>query len=399
MYFDNNGTTLICKPAKEAFSKWASCYNPSSIAGCREKDALEAATRDIHKHCGTDDKTHQIIYTSGGSESNCLVIRSLVESQKKPHIVLSEIEHHASISCAQHLADKGFCTVTFVKPNKYGTILLDEVKKAVKPNTALISIMYANNELGTINKINKMSAWAYSRGIMFHTDAVQIFGKVPLRIAKNKIGAVSVAAHKFYGPKGIGFLVLERRLIKKYGLSSIVHGSQNQGMRGGTENVPGIIATAEALKWNFTNRGEKNKRLCQIKSLFMSSLRKEWPELPQTAGAKEIGKGVSITFLGEPRPTNVLCNTVMFAFLAPKFCNVQLKKDLHDMKIDVSVSSACLTSSKNASHVMEAIGVSKYVKRGVLRISFGDYNSKKEIPILISALRKAVSKQIKHHSV
>jgi cysteine desulfurase len=396
IYLDNNATTLICPEAELVYKQWLKCYNPSSSSAISQGAAamMDKVRNSILKHCGTDHKSYTVVFTSGATESNCFILRSCVESyrkirQIKPHIIISSIEHHSILECAKLIEEAGYADVSMVAPNMFGCILPADVEKAIRPNTCLISIMYANNETGSINNIPQIGEIAHSRKIPLHTDAVQIFGKYPIPVEKNNIDAMSVSFHKLYGSKGIGLLILKNDLIEGYDLKGQINGSQESGLRGGTENPPAIASCLAALKCNFKNRKVKNQKLLKMRDYIIDQL-----------GASDLFglgnyanyldpkfvdglKDVELVILGPPRDkvNYYLPNTLLISIATPhkKFCNVELKKDLDRRGIVVSISSACLTSSSKSSHVLSAIGAPDIIKRGVLRISLGDNNTMEEL--------------------
>ena len=396
IYLDNNATTLICPEAESVYKQWLKCYNPSSTSAISQGAAtmMEKVRNSILKHCGTDAKAYTVVFTSGATESNCFILRSCVESyrkirQIKPHIIISSIEHHSILECAKLIEEAGYADVTAIAPNMFGCVLPADVEKAIRPNTCLISIMYANNETGSINNIPQIGEIAHSKKIPMHTDAVQIFGKYPIPVEKNNIDAMSVSFHKLYGSKGIGLLILKNDLIEGYDLKGQISGSQENGLRGGTENPPAIASCLAALKCNFKNRKAKNQKLLKMRDYIIDQLTasdlfklgnyEKYLDPKYVDGLND----VELVILGPPRDkTNYyLPNTLLISIATPhkKFCNVELKKELDRHGIVVSITSACLTSSSKSSHVLTAIGAPDIIKRGVLRISLGDSNTMEEL--------------------
>lgn len=400
IYLDNNATTIICPEAEAAYKKWIKCYNPSSASRVSQgaKSMMDSVRNAILAHCGTDSNIYTVIFTSGATESNCFILRSCAESyrkirQTKPHIIISSIEHHSIMECAAALEDSGYADITRISPNMYGCILADDVAKCIKPTTCLISIMYANNEVGSINNIQRIGELAHEHKIPMHTDAVQIFGKYPIVLEKNNIDAMSVSFHKLYGPKGIGLMILKNELIKGYELKGQICGSQEQGLRGGTENLPAIASGFEAMKCNFRNRKAKNRRLLKMREFMLDKLSSSDLIKPgvysEYLNEKFVSalKNAELVILGPPREkiSHYLPNTVLLSIAKPgkEFCNVKFKEDLDKVGIVVSITSACLTSSETASHVLTAMGAPKIIKRGVLRISMGDTNTMDEIKTFV----------------
>lgn len=397
IYLDSNGTTLICPEAKEAYQKWIQCYNASSSSQVAKsaKLMMEKAKNYVLKHCGTTKKDYTVVFTSGATESNCFIIRSTVEAYNrirkiKPHFIISSIEHHSILECAKSVEEAGYAEVTKVEPNMYGCILPEDVEKHIKPNTCMISIMYANNETGSINNIPKIGEIAHKHKIPLHTDAVQLFGKYPVNLAKSNVDALSASFHKLYGPKGIGLLIIKNDLIEGYNLQGQICGSQQNGLRGGTENIPAVASSMEAIKCTFKNRKGKNKKLLKMRNYIIDQFKKSkiisFGDYSSYLGDPVPGKVQEneIVVLGPPinKPNYYLPNTLLISIAKNKgkdFCNVKFKKELDKQGIVVSIASACLTSYDQASHVMTAIGAPHVIKRGVLRISMGDSNTMDEI--------------------
>ena len=408
IYLDNNASTLICPEAELVYKQWLKCYNPSSTSQISQSATLmmEKVRRAILKHCGTTTKTYTAVFTSGATESNCFILRSCVESyrkirQVKPHVIISEIEHHSIIECARAIEDAGYADVTRVASNMYGCILPDDVEKAIRPSTCLISIMYANNETGSINNIPKIGDIAHKHKIPMHTDAVQIFGKFPINLDKSNVDAMSVSFHKLYGPKGIGLMIIKNDLIEGYDLKGQISGNQENGLRGGTENIPAIASCAEALKCNFKKRKAKNQKLTKMREYIIDNLSSEESGLRLGDYANYLDEKflkktldashpAELVVLGPPRDkvNYYLPNTLLISIAKPaaegkEFCNVKFKKALDKMCVVISITSACLTSSSKASHVLTSIGAPDIIKRGVLRISLGDNNTMDEMKIFV----------------
>lgn len=413
IYFDNNATTLICPNAKKVHTEWLGCYNASSDSKIAKpaKMLLEKASDYVLAHCNVSSATHTAIFTSGGTESNCFVIRACVKAFKKklleknsnvkPHVITSAMEHHSVMECLKDLEESGDVDVTYVTPTIYGTILAEDVEKEIRPGqTCLISVMFANNEVPVINNIEEIGTVAHKNRIPLHSDCVQIFGKYKIDMLKHNIDVLSASAHKFYGPKGVGLLIINNKLIEGYGLTAEISGSQQHHLRGGTENIAGIASLVTALKWDFANRKTKNEKLFKLREYTLEKLTKlysigdfldyinETPNKPP----------LELISLGPPEDKKgfILPNTLLISVAKNRgkpFCNVELKKFLDSKNCVVSIGSACLTSSDKASHTLTAIGAPPVVKRGVIRISFGDYNMKAEVDKFITLLKQGIEKQ------
>jgi cysteine desulfurase len=452
VYFDSAATTLISKEAKQVFNSWISCFNPSSSSNFAKSardmiDKIKSEIKKINK-C----PNYSIIFTSCASESNCFIIRSTVDAytrkkQKIPHIITSEIEHHSIIDCVDQLLKDGKIQLTKIAPNIYGQISASNVEKAIKDNTALISIMYANNELGALSNIPAIGAIAHKHNIPMHSDCVQIYGKFRLDLPKHNIDACSVSAHKFHGPKGIGMLIINEEFIKGYELQSIINGTQEGGLRGGSYNVPAICSMMEAIRQTFINRDAKNKHMrslinhmikeltkhynfieySDIMSYVNKNIKKDIDEnklIKDTGNNVQVGGGgdagtekedkedilakefvskkfekdekYKICVVGTPItsesriPNLVMISIIKNPSLKEPFCNVKFKQALDKQGVVVSISSACLSSSKNASHVLLSLKCPQIVLSGILRISLSDMTDKKEVDLGIKIFCKTL---------
>ena len=411
IYFDNNATTLICEPAKKVHTEWLSCYNASSDSKISKsaRVLLENAKDAVLSQCNVSTATHTVLFTSGATESNCYIIRSCVKAYKKkllennsellPHIIISATEHHSSMECVRDLKELGDIEVTYVNPTIFGNILPEDIEKEIKSNTCLITVMFANNEIPIINNIEEIGKIAHKHRIPLHSDCVQIFGKYKIDINKNNIDALSASAHKFYGPKGVGLLIINNKLIEGYNLTAEISGTQQKGLRGGTENIAGIASMIAALKWAFINRKKKNQRLFELRDYFIDCLVKKFSIGDYLKYIKEQENEIlEIVLLGPPNDKKgfILPNTILLSICKNKgrpFCNVEFKKFLDSKNCIVSIGSSCLTESDKASHVLTAIGAPPVIKRGVIRISFNDYNTYAEIDKFMNILELGIIKQ------
>lgn len=417
IYLDYNATTPMCKEALKALTAWASCGNPSSSsnAGKEAKLLLNFAISEICKHCYTSTNKYTILFTGSASASNSQIIQSTVASYKNllnrmPHIITSSIEHKSLLKCVECLKQRGELEVTFIEPDIYGIINPDIIEKSIKNNTALISIMAVNNELGSKNDIFSISKIAKKHNIPFHCDAVQLFGKERLNLPKLFIDAISVSFHKFYGPKGLGLLILSNNFIDGYHLkdSPIVYGTQQQGLLGGTEDVPRIASGLAALKHTFKDRSVKNKKLSNITQHIINTISEKIPlgkyENYLESDNKDsdiILNAYEMVILGPPRHMKhkYSPNTLLISIVKNKgndFCNQKLKKSLLDNNVIISIGSACNTTDKMASHVIQAIKAPVKIRKGIIRISVGDYNTMTEIDKFINIFINCVGEQIPH---
>lgn len=389
VFLDNNGTTIISPDAMKTYCNWLKCYNPSS-----DSKVAKSARSMIKKNVDYIKKiynaaNYEIIFTSGATESNCFILRSSVDSFKKargvkPHVIVSAVEHHSILECCEMLEKYEHAEITRVAPNIYGNVLPVDVKNAIRPNTCLISVMYANNELGAINNIPEIGKIAHANKIPLHSDCVRMIGKYKLDLEKNNVDAISASFHKFHGPKGIGLLMIKNNFISGYKLDAQLNGTQQHGLRGGTENVPGIASGVVALKQSMRNREKKNLRLRGLRSKLIKKLSnhikmanyKDYID-------KEPPEGTYLIIMGPPvdKPKYYIGNTLMFSIAdsEKKICNVAIKKKLDTLGVVISISSACLSHSVKASHVLSAIRAPPIIKRGVFRISFSDTTKESDI--------------------
>lgn len=416
IYLDNNGTTKMCKEAKNAMLKWLdSCSNPSSdsLIAKSSKELIECTKKHISKHSGISSNKYSVIFTSGASESNCLILRSVVEAYirvtgKVPHIITSSTEHKSIIQCCNHMKSNNLVSITYIEPNAFGVINPELVRKSITNNTALITIMAANNELGCINDIRKIGEIANQHNIPFHTDAVQLYGKYKLSMAKNHIDSISMSFHKLYGPMGLGMLIINNDLINGYKITGQISGTQQNELRGGTENVPAIAAVVPSIQYTFKDRDLKNKKMLLQKKRIIHGIEQHIP-LGEYKRYFEKSHPTRNEFIilgpicnGNHKSPNVLPNTLMLSFVKniinedneKPFCNGELKKYLNKKNIIISIGSACSTSSKTASHVLSAIKAPNKIKQGTIRISLSDNTTNKEIDLFIKELVKAVKCQM-----
>lgn len=397
MYFDNNATTTMLPSARAAMFNWTKkCSNPSA-SNQNAKDAasmIQETRKLIAKECSFDVDKYSVIFTSGASESNCTIFRSVVDAwhsrvKTMPHIITSSIEHSSTIACLDDLSSRlGRLEVTYVNPDSTGRMDAKTISKYIKPNTCLVSIMYANNELGTINPVSEISKLVHKHGIPFHTDAVQGFGKCIIDVPKLGIDAMSVSMHKFGGPMGLGLLIISNKLIKGYKLHAQITGSQQAGFRGGTENVPAIAATQAAIKEVYTGRAKKNDKLIGLKKTLFTEFIKAG--FPVGYGHGPIPAVPSVYVLSNK--DHCLPNTALISFVGPKqYCNIKIKSALEKKGITVSIGSACNTSSPKASHVLHFTKTPAHIKSGVLRISFGDSNTESEVKKFVCVIKSIIN--------
>lgn len=396
-YLDNNATTIIPQNVIDEMVKWTNMGNPSAdyCTAIRCRNLIKSFREYIAKMCKfqlsngeePDDKIndnhYRVVFTSCASESNSLMIRSVVDSfihntKTIPHIVSSKIEHKSILETLEQLEKEGRATVTLISPNPLGFISLVDVEKALVENTALCTIMAANNETGVIMEYEKIANLCHNRGIPFHTDAVQYFARFLIYPVKSAIDAFSVSFHKLHGPIGVGLLVIKEQFLRGYKLKGQIGGTQNNHFRGGTLNISGIAGGYEAMKFTMTNRLKKNEDMRNLKRHIILSISSRMPaKMYREYLLDKIGKPkpeIEVVFLSTAEE-NYLPNTLLLSVVKrkkPDMCNVKLKKHLCEKGIIVSVGSACNTDSPNASHVLTSMHVDDYIKKGTIRVTLGD---------------------------
>ena len=367
IYLDNAATTKVADSVVDAMLPYFKEYygNASSIyqLGAKSKEALDESREYIAGTLGA--KTNEIYFTAGGSESDNWAIKATADAyaQKGKHIITSAIEHHAVLHTCEYLEKHGY-EVTYVGVDENGVIKLDELKAAIRPDTILISVMFANNEIGTIQPIKEIGEIAKEHDILFHTDAVQAYAQVPINVDEMHIDMLSASGHKLNGPKGIGFLYI-RKGIK---IRSFVHGGQQErGRRAGTENIPGIVGLAAAAKRSFSMLEEKMKKEIELRDYLISRIEAEIPYCRLNGDRKKR-----------------LPNNVNFSF---QFIEGESMLILLDSKgIAASSGSACTSGSLDPSHVLLAIGLPHEIAHGSLRLTLSEENTKEEMDYVVEQL-------------
>ena len=373
IYLDNAATTKTRPEVVEAMLPYfTELYgNPSSVYefATPSKQAVAAARETIAKSVGA--KTNEIYFTAGGSEADNWAIKATAEAYKDKgnHIITSKIEHHAVLHTCEYLEKNGY-EVTYLDVDENGVVKLEELKKAIRPTTILITIMFANNEIGTIQPVEEIGRIAKEHGILFHTDAVQAYGHLPINVDECHIDMMSASGHKINGPKGIGFLYI-RTGVK---IRSFVHGgAQERKRRAGTENVTGIVGLGKAAEIAMETMEARRKHESELRDYLIEQVMKEVP----------------YTRLNGHR-TNRLPNNVNFAF---QFIEGESLLIMLDSKgICGSSGSACTSGSLDPSHVLLAIGLPHEIAHGSLRLSFSDVNSEEEIDYILEVLPPIVEK-------
>lgn len=367
IYLDNAATTKVADSVVDAMLPYFKEYygNASSIyqLGAKSKEALDESREYIAGTLGA--KTNEIYFTAGGSESDNWAIKATADAyaQKGKHIITSAIEHHAVLHTCEYLEKHGY-EVTYVGVDENGVIKLDELKAAIRPDTILISVMFANNEIGTIQPIKEIGEIAKEHDILFHTDAVQAYAQVPINVDEMHIDMLSASGHKLNGPKGIGFLYI-RKGIK---IRSFVHGGQQErGRRAGTENIPGIVGLAAAAKRSFSMLEEKMQKEIELRDYLINRIEAEIPYCRLNGDRKKR-----------------LPNNVNFSF---QFIEGESMLILLDSKgIAASSGSACTSGSLDPSHVLLAIGLPHEIAHGSLRLTLSEENTKEEMDYVVEQL-------------
>lgn len=367
VYADNAATTPVSPTVFEAMKPFYSDLygNPSSLyaIGRDAKKHLELARTDVADCLGVDP--HEIFFTSGGSEADNWAIKGVAHQlakKGKKHIITSKFEHHAVLHTCAALEQEGF-SVTYLDVHSDGLVRPEELEAAIREDTALVTIMYANNEIGTIQPIPELGAICKKHGVLFHTDAVQAAGNVPIQMKEQNIDLLSLSAHKLHGPKGVGVLAIR----KGVSLPNLIDGgAQERGRRAGTENVAGIVGLSVALKEACATMDERNKRLRSMRDrLIDSALQIERSRLNGDR-AKRLPGNVNLCFEGIEGESLLLL------------------LDLNG--ICGSSGSACTSGSLDPSHVLLAIGLPHEIAHGSLRLSLSDQNTEEDVDYILEVL-------------
>lgn len=371
IYLDNAATTRTAPEVVEAMLPFFTEYygNASTVysLGDKSKEAVTHARETIAHVLGA--KPEEIYFTAGGSEADNWALKATAEAygEKGKHIITSKIEHHAILHTCQWLEKQGF-EVTYLDVDENGLVAPEALEQAIRPDTILVSIMFANNEIGTIEPIAELGAVARKHGVLFHTDAVQAFGQVPIDVDAMNIDMLSSSGHKLNGPKGIGFLYI-RKGVK---IRSFVHGgAQERKRRAGTENVPGIVGFGKAVELAAVTMEERAGRERELRDYMISRIEKEIP-YARINGDRE-----------KRLPNNV---NVCFRFVEGESMLIML-----DMKgICASSGSACTSGSLDPSHVLLAIGLPHEIAHGSLRLTLGSDTTREQIDATVDAIRDIV---------
>ncbi len=374
IYVDNAATTPVSKPVLDAMTPYfcEQYGNPSSIfysVGSAAGDALAAAREKAAKALGCD--TNELYFTSCGSEADNWAIKGAARKlagKGKKHLITSSIEHHAVLHSMKALEREGF-EVTYLPVDAEGFVNPADVEAAIRPDTALVTIMFANNEIGSIQPIEEIGRICQSRGVWFHTDAVQAVGAVPIDCHALPIDMLSLSAHKFNGPKGVGALYVRKGILP---LNFMDGGAQERGRRAGTENVAGIVGLATALDIAVNNLTEKRARLAEMRDFVLD----------------HVGRMPGVKINGPLDGSRRLPNNVNASFTAAEGESLLLMLDMRG--ICASSGSACASGSLDPSHVLLAIGLPHEIAHCSLRISFGVQNTMEDARAVCAALDEIV---------
>ena len=373
IYLDNAATTKVNKKVLESMMPYFSeiYCNPSAAYSFATKGriAIEEARNYAAKLIGASDM--EIYFTSGGSESDNWAIKAVAESfsDKGKHIITTKIEHHAVLHTCEYLERHGF-DISYLIVDSDGKVRLDELKKSIREDTILISVMTANNEIGTIQPVAEIGKIAHEKGILFHTDAVQAYGHIPINVDEMNIDLLSASGHKFNGPKGVGIMYI-RKGVK---IRSFIHGgSQERGRRAGTYNVPGIAGLGTAAKLAMENMAKRAEKEKELRDYFIDRISAEIP----------------YTVLNGHREDR-LPNNINFCFRFVEGESVLIMLD--QAGICASSGSACTSGAIDPSHVLRAIGLSDEMAHESLRLTLSYENTKEEIDTVVGELKRIVER-------
>ena len=371
VYADNAATTAVSKTALDAMMPYLTDYygNPSSLYAFAQKakEALEEARATVASIIGAEPR--EIYFTSGGSEADNQAIVSMAKFgalKGKKHLISTKFEHHAVLHTLKALEKQGF-EVTLLDVHEDGIVRLEDLEAAIREDTALVTIMFANNEIGTIQPIKEIGELCRSKGIPFHTDAVQAMGHIPVNVKEMNIDLLSISGHKFHAPKGVGVLYAKRGLP----LFNIIEGgAQERGKRAGTENIPGIVALAAALKESVEHMEENTAKIIPMRDKLFAELSKIPHSKINGSLEHHVPGTVNMCFEGIEGESLLLL--------------------LDSKGICASSGSACTSGSLDPSHVLLSIGLPHEVAHGSLRLSIGEYNTMEEIDHIIESVPPVV---------
>lgn len=372
IYLDNAATTKTRPEVVDAMLPYFTEFygNPSSVYdfSAEPKKAIAHARETIAGALGA--KPNEIYFTNGGTESDnwALIATAEAYQNKGNHIITTKIEHHAILHTCEYLENRGF-SVTYLDVDEYGVVKLDELKKAIRPETILISVMFANNEIGTVQPIKEIGEIADKNGILFHTDAVQAFGHVPINVDECHIDMLSSSAHKLNGPRGVGFLYIRTGVKTK----AFIHGgAQERKRRGGTENTPGIVGFGKAVEIAMATMKERTQQEKTLRDHLIERVMKEVPFVRLNG-----------------HPSKRLSNNANFAFQFIEGESLLIMLDMDG--ICGSSGSACTSGSLDPSHVLLAIGLPHEIAHGSLRLTLNESNTMEEMDYVVDSIKEIVA--------
>ena len=374
VYLDNAATTAVKPEVVQAMLPYFTEYfgNPSSLHGfAREARAgLDKARAQVA--VALNATPDEIIFNGGGTEGDNTVLHgvALRYAQKGKHIITTAIEHHAILHTAEALKKELGYEITYLPVDEFGRVTAQQVAEAIRPDTILVSIMFANNEVGTIMPVSEIGALCRERGVLFHTDAVQAVGHVPIDVHAMNIDFLSLSAHKFHGPKGVGALYVRKGLRLP---SFIQGGGQEKGRRAGTENVPGIVGLGAAIELAVTDIERNNVHMTELRDMLMDGICASIPEVKLNG-----------------HPTERLSNNVNFSIRYIEGEGMLLLLDLNG--IAASSGSACTSGSLDPSHVLLAMGLPHEIAHGSLRLTMSDDTSEEDVAYVLDVLPKIVQR-------
>ena len=374
VYLDNAATTMVRKEVVDAMIPAFTTYygNPSSLHEYA-RDAehlLDQARKDVASVIGA--KPDEIVFTGGGSESDNMALRGAVAANKKKgkHVITSAVEHHAVFYTLQAMEREGLIELTILPVDEYAVVSAESVANALRDDTVLVSIMFANNEVGTINPIAEIGKVCRDKSVLFHTDAVQATGHVPVDVVSMNIDLMAISAHKFHGPKGVGVLYIRKGVRIP---SLIIGGGQEKKRRAGTENVPGIVGLATALKLANEHMAENAVRIGALRDKLMSGIAERIPDVKLNG-----------------HPTLRLPNNVNYSIRYIEGESILLMLDING--IAASSGSACTSGSLDPSHVLLAMGLPHEIAHGSLRLTLSEFTTQEEIDYVLDILPQVIQR-------
>jgi len=374
VYLDNAATTMVRKEVVDAMIPAFTTYygNPSSLHEfAREAEQLlDSARKDVAAVIKA--KPDEIVFTGGGSESDNMALRGAVAANKKKgkHVITSAVEHHAVLYTLQAMEREGLIDLTILPVDEYAVVSAESVANALRDDTVLVSIMFANNEVGTINPIAEIGKVCRDKGVLFHTDAVQATGHVPIDVVEMNIDLMAISAHKFHGPKGVGALYIRKGVRIP---SLIIGGGQEKKRRAGTENVPGIVGLATALKLANEHMAENAVKVGALRDKLLKGIADTIPDVKLNG-----------------HPTNRLPNNVNYSIRYIEGESILLMLDING--IAASSGSACTSGSLDPSHVLLAMGLPHEIAHGSLRLTLSEFTTEEEIDYVLDLLPQIIQR-------